>query len=92
MPHAHLGMVSVYGNQFLDDSLVTTIAITSNEDLTFELMPYGTMLQIISAIVASLPIAIASQTVFSVHDDLLAFPQVIPRRRSFCAKLTTTPV
>ncbi|KAH7396041.1 glucosidase II beta subunit-like protein-domain-containing protein [Cadophora sp. MPI-SDFR-AT-0126] len=33
------------------------------------------MQQIIAAFLASVPIALASQTVFSVHDDLLAFPQ-----------------
>jgi len=34
------------------------------------------MRQPILALLASAPIAFASQTVFSVHDDLLAFPQV----------------
>jgi len=33
------------------------------------------MRQLIPALLAA-PIALASQTVFSVHDDLLAFPQV----------------
>lgn len=36
------------------------------------------MRQLIPALLASAPIALASQTVFSVHDDLLAFPQVLP--------------
>ncbi|KAK0101239.1 Protein OS-9 [Cadophora gregata] len=33
------------------------------------------MQHIITALLASVPIVLASQTVFSVHDDLLAFPQ-----------------
>ncbi|KUJ15237.1 uncharacterized protein LY89DRAFT_648441 [Mollisia scopiformis] len=33
------------------------------------------MRQYVTAFLASAPIALASQTVFSVHDDLLAFPQ-----------------
>jgi len=34
------------------------------------------MRRLITAFLASAPVALASQTVFSVHDDLLAFPQV----------------
>jgi len=34
------------------------------------------MRQTIPALLALAPVAFASQTVFSVHDDLLAFPQV----------------
>ncbi|KAH7360086.1 glucosidase II beta subunit-like protein-domain-containing protein [Rhexocercosporidium sp. MPI-PUGE-AT-0058] len=33
------------------------------------------MQQIIAALLTSVPLVLASQTVFSVHDDLLAFPQ-----------------
>ncbi|KAF4628009.1 hypothetical protein G7Y89_g10143 [Cudoniella acicularis] len=38
-------------------------------------LPHGKMRPIHSALLASVPIVLASQTVFSVHDDLLAFPQ-----------------
>lgn len=34
------------------------------------------MRSIIPALLVAAPIAIASQNVFSVHDDILAFPQV----------------
>lgn len=34
------------------------------------------MRPIISALLATAPVAIASQNVFSVHDDILAYPQV----------------
>jgi hypothetical protein len=46
-----------------------------DEDLNFSQLPYGMMRQLIPALLAA-PIALASQTVFSVHDDLLAYPQV----------------
>src|SRR6187402_3172723 len=45
------------------------------------------MRQIITAMLASAPIALASQTVFSVHDDLLAFPQVRPSPSHICTIL-----
>ena len=48
---------------------------STDEDLNFSQLPYGMMRQLIPALLAA-PIALASQTVFSVHDDLLAYPQV----------------
>ncbi|TVY15258.1 Protein OS-9-like, partial [Lachnellula arida] len=38
-------------------------------------IPYGKMHSTNAALLASIPIVLASQTVFSVHDDILAFPQ-----------------
>jgi hypothetical protein len=58
-----------------DDSLDISITNFLHEDLNFSQLPYGMMRQLIPALLAA-PIALASQTVFSVHDDLLAFPQV----------------
>lgn len=39
------------------------------------------MRQVIPALLAAAPVALASQNVFSVHDDILAFPQVCYQSR-----------
>jgi len=64
----------------------------SNEDLTLFQLPYGTMRQIIPALLGLAPVALASQTVFSVHDDLLAFPQVSLSNPPFAPKLTSPSI
>jgi protein OS-9 len=51
-------------------------------------IPHGKMHTHISALLAVAPVAFASQNVFSVHDDLLAFPQVNTIPLSICAPLT----
>jgi protein OS-9 len=43
------------------------------------------MRSINAALLASIPIVLASETVFSVHDDILAFPQVSSSGLSICS-------
>lgn len=74
------GKTSELSHKADNDSLtIHTTKVDSSLKGAFQFssfFPYGKMRQFIPALLASAPIALASQPVFSVHDDLLAFPQV----------------
>lgn len=77
-PNKALGRLNIYPSRcrcHLDRDH-SVIKLTRPNRLHCERPVYGTMRRDLTALIAAVGLASASQTVFSIHDDIDAFPQV----------------